>query len=423
MIDHSLLRTDRDRLFERLSRRVDVAVLEELASLDERRRTLTTETDKLRTRRKQLSEHIGQLKRSKEPADTLLAEVDDVKKRLGEQETELAEIEQRFSHQLLRIPNVPDETTPIGSSEEDNVVVRTSGTPASFPFAPRPHWEIGEHLGILDFETGARLSGSRFVALKGMGARLERALISFMLGQHISRGYRELSLPYLVTRESITGTGQLPKFADEVYACEADDLFLIPTAEVTLMNVHRGQTLDEQILPLRYVSHSACFRRESGSYGKDTKGLIRNHQFHKIELVHLTAPEASARALEQLTADAEHILASLELPYRVVALCTGDMGFSAAKTYDLEVWMPGENRWREISSCSNCTDFQARRLGIRMKRHDGKKCLVHSLNGSGVAVGRTLACILETFQQEDGSVLVPAVLRSFVGTDRIVPGQ
>lgn len=320
---------------------------------------------------------------------------------------------------LLKIPNIPDETVPQGNSEKDNVVISQHGTIPEFDFQTLPHWEIGEKLGILDFNSAAKISGSRFSAIKNLGCRLEHALIQFMLTEHIKNGYEEIWLPYLVNKETITATGQLPKFADEVYKISEEETYLIPTAEVSVTNLYRGEILSEEELPKKFVSYSACFRKESGSYGKDTKGLIRNHQFNKIELVKFVKPEESNNELELLVQDAARILQKLGLTYRIVSLCSADLGFSSAKTYDLEVWMPGEKRWREISSCSNCKDFQARRLNTKIQYKNGKKSLIHTLNGSGVAIGRTFACILETYQQKDGSVKIPEVLVPFMGIEKI----
>jgi seryl-tRNA synthetase len=325
---------------------------------------------------------------------------------------------------LLTLPNVPDPSVPVGKDASDNVEVRRVGAPPEFAFAPKAHWDLGPELGILDFERAAKVSGARFTVSWDDGARLERALIQLMLDLHGSRGYREVVPPYLVTAETLTGTGQLPKFEGDLFKTRAGDrdLYLIPTAEVPLTNLHRDEILDEESLPRKYVAMSPCFRSEAGSYGKDVRGLIRQHQFHKVELVKLTTPESSTVELESMVEDAEEVLKRLGLPYRVVVLCTGDMGFAAAKTYDLEVWLPGQAAYREISSCSNCTDFQARRAGLRYRpAAKGKPRLLHTLNGSGLAVGRTLIAILENCQQADGSVLVPEALRPYLhGQERIV---
>ena len=318
---------------------------------------------------------------------------------------------------LLTVPNLPAADVPVGRSEEDNVVVRTWGEPQSYPFVPKPHWEIGEALGILDFERGAKLTGARFTLYRGAGARLERALINFMLDLHTEKhNYVEMLPPFMVNRESMTGTGQLPKFEDDLFRIEGMDYFLIPTAEVPVTNIHRGEILKGADLPVCYTAYTPCFRKEAGSYGKDTRGLIRQHQFNKVELVKFVRPADSYNELEKLVADAEEVLQLLELPYRTMKLCTGDIGFSAAMTYDLEVWLPGQNTYREISSCSNFEDFQARRASIRFREDEKSKPeFVHTLNGSGLAVGRTLVAILENYQQEDGTVMIPSALRPYMG--------
>jgi len=329
-----------------------------------------------------------------------------------------AAIEAEFRERMLEVPNLPHPDVPYGRDESENVVVREVGERPAFAFTPRPHWELGPELGILDFERAAKLSGTRFAVYWGLGARLERALIQFMLDIHLSRGYREVIPPYLVTAETLTGTGQLPKFEGDLFKTSAGDrdLYLIPTAEVPLTCLHKDEILERNELPKKYVAFTPCFRSEAGSYGKDVRGLIRQHQFHKVELVKLTTPETSMDELEGMVEDAEEVLKRLELPYRVVVLSTGDMGFAAAKTYDLEVWLPGQRAYREISSCSNCTDFQARRAGLRYRPEPkGKPRFLHTLNGSGLAVGRTLIAVLENGQERDGSVVIPAALRSYMG--------
>jgi seryl-tRNA synthetase len=416
MIDITLFREKKDWLTKKLSlRNIDEKIVEEIVSLDIQKRKIQTEIDLLRNQRKSLSSQIAQLKKQNLPIDNILSQVEENKQKLSSLETLLSDIENKLTDMLLKIPNIPDDTTPIGSSEKDNVVIKQIGEIPKYDFIPKTHWEIGEKLGILDFTTATKVSGTRFAVLKNFGCRLEHALINFMLTEHINNGYEEIWLPYLVNKKTITCTGQLPKFVDEVYKIESEDYYLIPTAEVTVTNIFRDEILPEESLPKKFVSYSACFRKESGSYGKDTKGLIRNHQFNKVELVKFVKPEDSNSELELLTLDASNILKKLGITHRIVSLCTADLGFSSAKTYDLEVWMPGENRWREISSCSNCTDFQARRLNTKVKYRDGQKKFVHTLNGSGVAIGRTLACILETFQQPDGSIKIPEVLVPFVG--------
>lgn len=391
-----------------------------LSDMLARHKELLTQVESYRAQRNQKSEEYGRIKIAG-GADAVLPKVLDVLKSvLTEKEKALSNLEMKMNDALLRIPNALHESVPKGKSAKDNPEVRQWGEPGKFDFEPKPHWEVGEKLGILDFETAGKISGARFAALKGAGAALERALISFMLDLHTrEHGYTEVFLPYLVTPESMKGTGQLPKFADEVFKTAEDDLYLIPTAEVSVTNMHRGEILDGAELPKKYVCYSACFRREAGSYGKDTKGLIRNHQFNKVEMVWFAKPETSFGDLEILTKDAEDVLKKVGVPYRVVQLCSGDTGFASAKTYDLEVWMPGEKRWREISSCSCFTDFQARRMNIKYKDKAGKKELLHTLNGSGVAVGRLFAAILENFQEKDGSVSIPQVLQTYMKMEKI----
>ncbi len=419
MLDINLIRQNKTWVEEKLSLRGTKYDLSEIVSLDEKKRQLQKQVDNLRNRRKLLSEEIGKLKKEKKDATEQLKEVEKIKSELETLEKQLSEVEKNIEEKLLYLPNIPDETTPIGTSEKDNKIIFQSSQPTDYNFEVLPHWEIGKALDILEFDKATQISGSRFVILKNLGAKLERALINFMIEEHIKIGYQEIWLPYLVTKESITGTGQLPKFEEELYKCQEDQLYLIPTAEVTLVNLHKNEFIPEEELPKKYVSYSACFRREAGSYGKDIKGLIRLHQFNKIELVKFTTPEESNKELEFLVKEAAKILEKLGLTYRVVALSTADLGFASAKTYDLEVWMPGEKRWREISSCSNCKDFQARRLNIKVKYKDGRKEYIHTLNGSGVAVGRTFACILETYQQKDGTLKIPEVLIPYFGKETI----
>ncbi len=419
MIDIKLIRENPKYVDDLLARRGQGG-LTGFHDLIKEHKTLMTDIEGLRSRRNQVSEEFQKLKKSGKDTAELTKEVETLKKELPEKEKIFNEMDARLNDILLRIPNALHESVPQGKSAEDNPEVRKVGEPRKFDFQPKPHWEVGEKLGILDFELAGKISGSGFAALKGKGAALERALISFMLDLHIqAHGHTEVFLPYLVTPESMKGTGQLPKFAEEMFKTADDDLYLIPTAEVSVTNMHRGDILDEAELPKKYVCYSACFRREAGSYGKDTKGLIRNHQFNKVEMVWFTKPETSMQDLEALTANAENVLKKIGIPYRVVSLCSGDVGFSSAKTYDLEVWMPGENRWREISSCSCFTDFQARRMNIKYKNAAGKKELLHTLNGSGVAVGRMFAAILENFQEKDGSVTVPTVLQTYIKTESI----
>ncbi|MFQ3674918.1 MAG: serine--tRNA ligase [Endomicrobiia bacterium] len=416
MIDINLLREKKDWLIKKLiSRNISEKTIEEVLAIDTQKRKIQTELDLLRNQRKNFSNQIAQLKKQNISQDEILLQLEKNKESISLLENSISTLENQLSDILLKIPNIPDDTTPVGSSEKDNVVIKQIGEIPKYDFSPKPHWELGEKLGILDFVVSTKISGSRFVALKNFGCRLEHALIQFMLTEHIKNGYEEIWLPFLVNKETITCTGQLPKFAEEIYKIESEDFYLIPTAEVSVTNLYRDEVLLETELPKKFVSYSACFRKESGSYGKDTKGLIRNHQFNKIELVKFVRPEDSNSELESLTNDAANILQKLGLTYRIVSLCTADLGFASAKTYDLEVWMPGENRWREISSCSNCTDFQARRLNTKIKYSNGQKKFVHTLNGSGVAIGRTVACILETYQQKDGSIKIPEVLTPFLG--------
>jgi len=388
--------------------------------LSEERRTLTTQVEQFRHELKKGSEEVAALRRSKQPAETAMTAMKQLGDRIKEIEGGLRGVEDTLTDLALRIPNLPHETVPTGTDSSANVEVRRWGTLPAFSTLPKPHWELGEALGILDFDRASKIAGARFAVLTGNGARLERALINFMLDRHTTQhGYREVLPPLMVNRQSMTGTGQLPKFEEDLFRLKDEDYFLIPTAEVPVTNLHRDEILSEDSLPIRYTAYTPCFRREAGSYGKDTRGLIRLHQFNKVELVAFTPPEQSYEELERLTGHAEAVLQRLGLHHRVMTLCTGDMGFAAAKTYDLEVWLPSQNQFREISSCSNFEAFQARRAGIRFKGVGGKKesktDLVHTLNGSGLAVGRTLVAILENYQQPDGSVVIPPVLRQYMG--------
>lgn len=396
------------------------AVIDEMLEIDVQRRALMTESDALKQRQNLASKKIPQMKKEGQDTAEIMAEMNQLKeqiKTIGETLTQLDEKQQDF---LLSIPNVPDESVPVGKDETDNLEVRRWGEPTEFAFQPKAHWDIGADLSILDPETAAKVTGARFHFYKGAGARLERAIINFYLDTHADNGYTEILPPFMVNRASMTATGQLPKFEDDAFKLANQDYFLIPTAEVPVTNMHRDQILPGDSLPLYYCAYSACFRAEAGSAGRDTRGLIRQHQFNKVELVKFVESEGSYDELERLTGDAERVLQLLGLPYRVVCLCSGDLGFSSAKTYDIEVWMPSYGRYLEISSCSNFEDFQARRGSIRYKKTAQDKAqLVHTLNGSGVAVGRTVAAILENYQNEDGSVTVPEVLRKYVGTDRI----
>jgi len=387
-------------------------------ALDVERRATIHEVEELRHRQRLAGEEIARRGRAKEDASELKAEMKAVADEIKKGDERLREIEEKIRQFLLIVPNLPDPSVPVGQDPSANLEVRRVGEPRKFDFTPQAHWDLGTELGILDFERGAKVAGARFTVSWDEGARLERALVNFMLDLHRSRGYRELLVPYLATPETLVGTGQLPKFEGDLFKTSAGDrtLYLIPTAEVPLTNLHRDEILEATVLPLRYAGFTPCFRSEAGAYGKDVRGLIRQHQFHKVELVKLTTPETSMAELESLTLDAEEVLKRLGLPYRVMLLCTGDMGFSAAKTYDLEVWLPGQGAYREISSCSNCTDFQARRASLRYRPEPkGKPRFLHSLNGSGLAVGRTLIAILENFQEKDGSVIIPEALRPYMG--------
>ncbi|MCL2789789.1 MAG: serine--tRNA ligase [Desulfobulbus sp.] len=400
-----------------LLRGVDAQLIDRFAATDQQRLAVIAEAEALKNRRNTVSKTIALLKQSGSDgqAQPLIAEMRQVSDRIKELDTVLADIEAELQDVIMTIPNLCHDSVPAGQDERDNIEIKRWGSPPAFSFQPRPHWEIGETLGILDFETAARLAGTRFALLKGFGSRLSRALINFFLDLHTQRhGYTEVLPPFMVNARSMTGTGQLPKFKEDLFKVEGWDLWLIPTAEVPVTNMHAGTTIDETALPLKYTASTPCFRSEAGSYGKDTRGLIRQHQFEKVELVKFTTPETSWDELESLLTDAETALKLLELPYRVITLCGGDLGFSSAKTYDIEVWLPGQNCYREISSCSNFLDFQARRAGIRYRPKGEKKSrLVHTLNGSGLAVGRTLVAILENYQQADGTVRLPKVLEPY----------
>ena len=395
--------------------------LDEFLELEKKRRELTLQVEALKSQRNAASQEIGKMKKAGESADAQMAEVRALGDKIAEDDKELKDIEARLKEILMTIPNMSAADTPVGSSDADNPVVRTWREPAKFAFEPQAHWDIGEKLNILDVERAGKVSGARFTFYRGLGSRLERSVINFFLDIHTGEnGYTEFFPPFIVNKDSMQGTGQLPKFAEDMFKLEGLDYYLIPTAEVPITNLHRDEILSGDDLPLYYTAYSACFRAEAGSAGRDTRGLIRQHQFNKVELVKFTKPEDSWDELEKLTANAEKVLQLLELPYRVVRLCTGDIGFSSAATYDLEVWLPAANCYREISSCSNFLDFQARRANIRFRRDTKSKPeFVHTLNGSGVAVGRTVAAILENYQQADGSVIVPKVLRPYMGCDVI----
>lgn len=420
MYDLKALRENLDPIREALGRRGNDVPWDALRTLSEERRTHTMQVEQLRQDLNKGSEEVARLRRAKEPAEAAMAAMKQLGDRIKDAEGALRKVEEALSDVALRIPNLPHASVPVGADASENVEVRRWGTIPSFSSPPKPHWEVGEHLGILDFDRAAKIAGARFSVMTGAGARLERALINYMLDLHTTQhGYREVLPPLMVNRASMTGTGQLPKFEDDLFRLKDEDFFLIPTAEVPVTNLHREEILPGDSLPLRYTAYTPCFRREAGSYGKDTRGLIRLHQFNKVELVSFTTPDKSYEELEWLTGHAELILQSLNLPYRVITLCTGDMGFSAAKTYDIEVWLPSQQQYREISSCSNFESFQARRASIKYRPTGGKKDtkadFVHTLNGSGLAVGRTVVAILENFQQSDGTVEIPAVLRPYMG--------
>ena len=417
MLDIKLLRDQLDQVKERIRARGTKVDWEEFAAVDLERREALAKWERMKEKKNQLSGEIGKLKKSGRDATSLMQEVERFSRAIREGEGPLAEIEKRFERVMLWIPNLPHASVPLGTGAESNREVRRWGEIPKFDFSPKNHWEIGEELGILDFARAAKIAASRFALYYGEGALLERALINFMLDLHTrERGYREIIPPILVNRETMTGTGQLPKLEEDLFRTADPDLFLVPTAEVPLTNIRREEVLNQEELPIRYVAYTPCFRREAGSYGQDVRGLIRLHQFNKVELVQLTEPQSSYEELEKMVRDAEEVLRRLNIPYRVVELCAGDLGFASAKTYDLEVWLPGQGTYREISSCSNCEDFQARRAQIRYRpEKKGRPVFVHTLNGSGLAVGRTVVAVLENYQQKDGRVVVPEVLRPYMG--------
>jgi seryl-tRNA synthetase len=417
MLDLKYIREHTDRVRQKMADRGHAVDLEGLLGVDRERRELTVRGDELKQRRNAASDEITRLKQQRQSADPLLAEMKQVSEGIKQIDERIRSLDEQLQERLLYLPNLLHDSVPVGKDEKENKELRRWGTQPSLDFPTRAHWEIGEKLGILDFERASRVTGARFVFYKGRGARLERALMNFMLDLHVrEHGYEEILPPVIVNRASMIGTGQLPKFEEDLFRLRDEDYFLIPTAEVPVTNLYRDEILEEDRLPLSYAAYTPCFRREAGSYGKDTRGLIRQHQFNKVELVKFTTPERSYEELERLLRDAESVLQRLGLHYRVVLLCTGDSGFSSAKTYDIEVWLPGQNQFREISSCSNFESFQARRAGIRYRLKGGKKTeYVHTLNGSGLAIGRTVVAILENYQQEDGSVVIPEVLRPYMG--------
>ena len=424
MLEIKFVRQNLEEIEKSLANRGETADLETFKDCDTQRKSLLLEIENLRHRRNVVSEKIAALKKNGENAEDLVIEMREVGGRIKTLDLHLTENEEKINQILFGLPNLPHASVPIGKDSSENPVLKKTGTPPDFDFEPLPHWTLGENLKILDFETAAKITGARFPLYLGAGAKLERALINFMLDIHTTEhGYKEILPPFMVNRDSMTNTGQLPKFEADLFKLEGWDYFMVPTAEVPVTNIHKGEILDEDMLPILYTAYTPCFRSEAGSYGKDTRGLIRQHQFNKVELVKFTRPETSYDALETLLNNAEKILKDLGLPYQVINLCTGDLGFSAAKTCDIEVWMPAQGVYREISSCSNFESFQARRANIRFKRK-GKKGteLVHTLNGSGLAVGRTFAAILENFQQADGSVIIPEALRPYMGgMEKLVP--
>ena len=422
MLDIKLIRENPDRVKQAMKNRNGDydEIIDRVLACDEKRRELNSKADALKAKQNQASKHIPQIKKQGGDVSAILAEMNEIKAEIKGMDAEIAQVEAEQKELILSIPNIPNETVPIGKSDADNVEIRRWGEPKQFDFEPKAHWDIGKDLGILDPETAGKVTGARFHFYKGLGARLERSIYNFFLNTHTEHGYTEVFPPYMVNRASMTGTGQLPKFEEDAFKVSNMDYFLIPTAEVPVTNMYRGDILDKADLPISYCAYSACFRAEAGSAGRDTRGLIRQHQFNKVELVKCADPETSYEELEKLTADAERVLQLLGLPYRVVALSTGDLGFSSAKTYDIEVWLPSYGRYVEISSCSNFEDFQARRASIRFRGDKGEKTkLVHTLNGSGVAIGRTTAAILENYQNADGSVTIPEALVPYMGTDII----
>ncbi|MGP6147759.1 serine--tRNA ligase [Priestia flexa] len=425
MLDVKVLRANLEEVKEKLKfRGEDLSDLGRFEELDVERRQLLVQTEELKSKRNEVSQQIAQLKREKQDADSMILEMRQVGDKIKELDERLRTVETELEQLLLSIPNIPHESVPVGETEDENVEIRKWGEVRQFNFEPKPHWDLGTDLNILDFERAAKVTGSRFVFYKGLGARLERALINFMMDLHMDEhGYEEILPPYMVNRTSMTGTGQLPKFEEDAFKIKEEDYFLIPTAEVPVTNLHRDEIINGDQLPLAYTAYSACFRSEAGSAGRDTRGLIRQHQFNKVELVRFVKPEDSYAELENLTGHAEKVLQLLELPYRVLSMCTGDLGFTAAKKYDIEVWIPSYESYREISSCSNFESFQARRANIRFRREaKGKPEYVHTLNGSGLAIGRTVAAILENYQQEDGSVVIPKILRPYMGNKEVING-
>ena len=420
MLDIKILRNEPERIKEALKKRNNDLDITPAIELDIARREILTEVEKKKAQQNEISKKIPQMKKAGEDTAPIFAEMKELSNEIKEDDEKVRELDAKLRDFMLRIPNIPNDSCPVGNDDNDNVELRKNGTPREFTFEPKAHWDIGTGLDILDFERGTKIAGTRFTVYKGLGARLERAVIQYFLNTHTDRGYTEIFPPYMVNRASMTGTGQLPKFEEDAFKVENNGFFLIPTAEVPVTNLHRDEILSGDELPIKYCAYSACFRAEAGSAGRDTRGIIRQHQFNKVEMVKFTKPEDSYDELEKLTNDAEVLLQGLGIPYRVVCLSTGDLGFSSAKTYDVEVWMPSYNRYVEISSCSNFEDYQARRANIRYKETPKDKAqFVHTLNGSGLAVGRTVAAILENFQNEDGTVTIPEALIPYMGTDII----
>lgn len=420
MLDIKILRTEPDRIREALKKRNNDLDITPAIELDLARREILTQVEKKKAQQNEISKKIPQMKKAGEDTSAIFAEMKELSNEIKADDEKVREIDAKLRDFMLRIPNIPNDSCPVGTDDSENEEIRRNGTPREFTFEPKAHWDIGTGLDILDFERGTKIAGTRFTVYKGLGARLERAVIQYFLNTHTERGYTEIFPPYMVNRASMTGTGQLPKFEEDAFKVQNNGFFLIPTAEVPVTNLHRDEILDGDSLPIKYCAYSACFRAEAGSAGRDTRGIIRQHQFNKVEMVKFSKPENSYDELEKLTNDAEVLLQGLGLPYRVVCLSTGDLGFSSAKTYDVEVWMPSYNRYVEISSCSNFEDYQARRANIRYKETPKDKAqFVHTLNGSGLAVGRTVAAILENFQNEDGTVTIPEALVPYMGTDTI----
>lgn len=422
MLDINLIRSNPDKVKQAIAhKRENTAGIDQILELDVQRRSLIHTCEQLKNKRNEKSKEVSELKKKRQDASIIIEETKKIGDEIKSYEEKIVGLESQINNLMLRIPNIPAADVPIGKDENDNVVVKSWGTRKEFDFTPLPHWELGSLLNILDLERSSKISGSGFILLRGLGAKLERALFSFMLDIHTTQhGYTELFPPFLVSRTTMTGTGQLPKLEEDMYRTAVDDLFLIPTAEVPVTNIHRDEILSYKDLPLYYTAYTPCFRREAGSYGKDTRGIIRVHQFNKVELVKITKPETSYNELESLLGNAEKILQLLGLEYRVSKLCTGDMSFAAAKCYDIEIWAPGLGKYLEVSSCSNFEDFQARRINIRFRDEDGKLRFVHTMNGSGLALPRTVIAFLETYQQKDGSVVIPNVLQSYMGGIKVI---